>query len=925
MTSTASGTATTGARPRLLHLFVLVGLVFTALPLLPAGASGACPPPHAQRAGEWTVVDAPGFASGGAELTSAAVAFEGRRVTVTNGARVVTASNDTCAWREVWPADHSNPLTDEIAPRPGETVATVVASQSRSAQNTIWVLLRSAGAGATNLRVLTSRDAGQTWKASQTPLVAAEGATTGGRCGYPNSCRLVNPASNVERLYLTFATPEGSTALFVSNDAGATFANRTDASLIAGVTGGFADFEVHPTRSDFAIGTTRQGQIIVTEDGGQTFASLNQTPGAPIGAFAIGDEPGVPDHYTALTLDNGFNDASIGRRWATTDGGQVWNESFAANIGLAGSLNSAAFAPNRDVYVVTLATGSALIEGPDSGRFFSITAPGRVPLRDVQQVRGLGLSFVSPGAVVLYAPSGPPTPPPPPPLDVDTFFPAPPPPPPAATLTPPTLQLDIPLGESRTVELGLELPARPTPIDVFFLLDTSSSQEPAINGLKAGAALIARELAEAGLDVNFGLGEYQDSGAKQGSGVRYRRRVDVQRPSQTLLRELDAMRTRGGTEPHLTALHQVATGSGIANPSVGAPVPAGQQANWRPGSVRVVLMTADNEVMDGEEQGFGPDPDGPSMAQTLAALNGRDIKFVGIELRKREDGQTTVGGLLGIEDITNPNVKSKRRVLMDQVAAGTGARAPVGGVDCDGDGTRELDTDEPLVCAVPWDPDSGSVGDVVEMADPIVRLLLSFADQRPAQLVAVETSGMPVTTTARADYSDVDVRFDNRLFFAASFTCTDQVAGTNHPIRLEARLAAETVATTSGNVQCGKLEPPPRADPRAPAPPAAQPAPAPPAPVTVTSVTTAPAAASAPAVASVGSPVGVVTDQDSPQHQVSTAGSGRGQGMLLASVPVPRREPLPVVTWVGASALSLAFGGYAAQRERRRRAEVHSR
>jgi hypothetical protein len=109
-----------------------------------------------------------------------------------------------------------------------------------------------------------------------------------------------------------------------------------------------------------------------------------------------------------------------------------------------------------------------------------------------------------------------------------------------------------------------------------------------IDGLASGFAGLADDLEQLGIDAHYGLGDYQDT-----NGVRYRRLVDISPADGPLKEALDTIVTAGGAEPAYTALHQIATGSGITSPSRGLPVPKGDGASWRPGSLRVIVHATD--------------------------------------------------------------------------------------------------------------------------------------------------------------------------------------------------------------------------------------------------------------------------------------------------------------------------------------------
>ncbi|MFN2626927.1 MAG: hypothetical protein ABR520_12690, partial [Mycobacteriales bacterium] len=219
------------------------------------------------------------------------------------------------------------------------------------------------------------------------------------------------------------------------------------------------------------------------------------------------------------------------------------------------------------------------------------------------------------------------------------------PPPPPAGFTPKHNALTIPYNQRRTVNYNVGIPPRPTPVDVMFLVDTSGSMQGTIDALKDGLNKIAKGLSDLRIDAQAGLAEYNVVREPGGTQFRpsecanqpamFERLRDIGRIDSDLLERIAALRACGsGPEPVLIALDQLATGSGrdavrigagtapnaqcsLVAASPGCSVRPGQQAHWRPGTVRIVVNATDEQFLN------GPDskdyiPDQPSVAEIAA-------------------------------------------------------------------------------------------------------------------------------------------------------------------------------------------------------------------------------------------------------------------------------------------------------------------
>ncbi|MDP3710851.1 MAG: hypothetical protein Q8R60_00005, partial [Mycobacteriales bacterium] len=397
---------------------------------------------------------------------------------------------------------------------------------------------------------------------------------------------------------------------------------------------------------------------------------------------------------------------------------------------------------------------------------------------------------------------------------------------PETVLSGPT-EVALARDETATLDLDLDLSPEPTPIDVFFLLDTSGSMDDVVNGLVNGFAQLARELGEKRIDAQFGLGEYQDT-----AGTRYHRRLDISPPGEPLRKALATVSTAGGAEPAWTALHQMSTGTGILKPANGDPVPRGEGASWRQGSLRVVVHATDELPSD--------DPDGATRDEAVRAMRDDGVRHVGIEVvRQRSVTQ--------VADDPTPTLDPGRlNRELGAVARATGALAPAGGVDCDGDGTVELAAGAPLVCQVVPNGDVGPVdvgvpetGDgTIELASPLLRILATLRDEQP---VGVEVSPPAAAADLRATVrslsaaTTVNVKESAALAYSVSVTCAPAAYGGTFDLSLLPRVGARRGSALPLRVTCEPLPggpvPPGVEAPGAPQPrPVAAALPAPPIP-----------------------------------------------------------------------------------------------
>jgi Ca2+-binding RTX toxin-like protein len=249
------------------------------------------------------------------------------------------------------------------------------------------------------------------------------------------------------------------------------------------------------------------------------------------------------------------------------------------------------------------------------------------------------------------------------------------------TNPPPTLAAPaLPGGQCRS-PLGA--------IDLFIIVDLSGSFIDDLPVFKTEAPAVIAQLTGQNPDIHIGLGSFQDypiapfGDASLGDKA-YTRVLDLTADENlvlTTIAGLSAVSGAGadGPQSQLPALFQAATGAGQDLSAAGFPgasIAAGQQASFRAGATKIVLLWTDASFHQPGDPGTIPYP-GPSFADTVAALQALDpAKVIGVS-----------SGTGAVTDLS-------------AIAQATGALAPTGGVDCDGDGIVDVPGGAPLVCSI---------------------------------------------------------------------------------------------------------------------------------------------------------------------------------------------------------------------------------
>lgn len=133
---------------------------------------------------------------------------------------------------------------------------------------------------------------------------------------------------------------------------------------------------------------------------------------------------------------------------------------------------------------------------------------------------------------------------------------------------------------------------------------------------------------------------------------------------------------------------------------------------------------------------------------------------------------------------------------MRRMAAATGARAPAGGADCDGDGQPDVPAGDPLVCEI----DSAESENAEVIGPPIVNLVKALEDFRTVELVASDPD--IVTKITPAAYPGIDFKLKWALKFSVTFTCPRDAEDETHAVELEAQARGAGIADATSTIVC---------------------------------------------------------------------------------------------------------------------------
>jgi hypothetical protein len=360
----------------------------------------------------------------------------------------------------------------------------------------------------------------------------------------------------------------------------------------------------------------------------------------------------------------------------------------------------------------------------------------------------------------------------------------------------PTLRVrhhDVTVAPTKTapdpVDFGM--PPSPVPLDVFFLMDTTDSMAPAIEGLKKGVKQIARNLTErTNGSACFGVGDVKDETVFHNGGkttlAPYRLVQPITCDLDQLQAGVDQLEEGGGNseeaEAQTIALTQAVTGKGQVQPPSVLP---GEDAHWT-APTRVIVLITDSGFMESNNSATFP-----TIKDTIKTLNAyHDTKVVGVVVHTDNEFAPA------LRDVT-------------AVVRGTHTVAPAWGVDCDGIGGPDVRAGEPLVC------ETQNEAPAIEPA--IVALLLNIKD--PGTMASQVVDPHHVVAGVDGNLSRiVDLKRENHQPYTLHLTCSPAQDGKDLPVKLSGSVRHQTLVTDEVVVHCRAPKVAPRV-PRRPEPP----------------------------------------------------------------------------------------------------------
>ncbi|HYP23580.1 MAG TPA: hypothetical protein VEV43_08400, partial [Actinomycetota bacterium] len=660
MTATRSRTPWYSRALRIVLTLMVGGTVFAPFAVAQHGHGTSAPPLCGADRGGWESIDVP-FPEGSQAIKSWSISKTTTLMVATNGLVVMRSVDRGCSWNVAWRLD-AVPANGTTATSTESVIEQVHVSESPLAPNKVLVTVDQ-GAPVSRPRVFVSNDGAQTFEPADRGLEASVGRPEEIATAESNPGRafLLTDTSGIQRSLLPDGLPpelQGAKGvaqvLYESVDGGKSWTPMTP--VYSGDP--WDGIEVDPRDADV---------VWLHGDKGIERASTVPPPApsdpprpAPISDVDVWHQAGQPARVIATTTD--------GRVYRSADGGSVF-----ADATLPGAAQSLVImSPIQEVY--STSTGVWLLTSGQPA--FDLTPTDHRPILDLHVTDGAGTElwgrsettierkvFAGPTRQTFdlcktAAKNGIDLPGCPhteqdfevPCVDLDDAG--------EPALQPANVDLTLKPGQSRTVHFDFDLPAKGQQVDVFFLIDVSGSMQDAIDGTARAMNEIVTHLTNRGHDVWFGIGEYRSYDQPPA----YRRVLDVTNNCGAVEEALESLIAfGGGEETQLEALYQVARGE--SRPGVGAVVPAGQAATFRPDARRIIIHTTDEEITEG--------PPNPSYDEVEEALDSAEIDQVGIAI---EDGFTTSGNG-PLENDAPPSEGLKI------VARRTETLAPEGGVD----------------------------------------------------------------------------------------------------------------------------------------------------------------------------------------------------------------------------------------------------
>jgi hypothetical protein len=718
--------------------------------------------------GFWTTIPGPRFDKGPATISGLDIdAQSPNRMLVTNGALIMRSTDRGCSWKKVLDVTSGAELPGRIS---GDATVKTLASSERDG-DLVFASVEERVGPVSRPHVVVSDDGGADWSYSDAGLPLA---------GVPKL--LEASASDPGAAYLVIDVAGASDLLVATTNAGAAWQakNRLPAAAV--------DLAIDPSASDTLwLGAT--DGLYRSKNGGSSFTAIDQFATQPTGPVDVFHHEGSPARILA------FNAASGSGR-VSNNGGQTW-----PSVGNQGPVTSVAHGllPHE---IAKSAAGRVWGFVPSILDWVDLRAP-------TPNVRGLvfdrtrdpSMYGYSPRTIEIFGwpPLGK--------IDIPkgtveipdiSLIETDPPDLGDTRLTPAKRKVKLDVGESKTVPYKLKVPRTLTPLDVLFLVDTSSSMTQVIREAAEALGTIYNGLAASGAAVQFGLVEFRSYPTdvpprSDTDNYVYRRVLNIGAGATEMTEAIRGLTAEGGGQydAQLEALWQTATGSGKdvwpTGPS-SRDVPAGQQVDFRLKALRVVIHVGDEPFgregaqRDQDNNVTRPEnelakPDIPEFDAVAQALRSNNIKQLGLSLY--------------------PDATEDLR----EMAAATDALAPREGVDCDRDGIVEIEAGEPLVCVLRPD----EIEDV-NMTPAIISLVEAV---RTKSSVRLDTSGKndEVVQAIKPDrYTSVLLQADNTMNFDVVYTCPRSLEGETLEIELRARGIIGEQPVARASVVCAPIK-----------------------------------------------------------------------------------------------------------------------
>jgi hypothetical protein len=713
--------------------------------------------------GAWTALR-PAFPAGPATvLDVASPAFEPDTIYATNGTAVVRTIDGGCSWVPIFNADAAiNGLVPQPAP---DSISQVVAPSSATNSKFVYVVAEHTVGGVNRPVVYSNSNHGTAAWISSDPNPASPSASSlpaAGKITDLAACNLL-PSTVYAVVDSLDAAGADVRNLYQSTDSGVTWQLRNG----VGAPFPYEQLLVHPTLNNglFALASGRLNQ---SNDAGAVFRTVGPAP-----SDATSADVAVGDGYIRLAQGHST------RNWVdvSSDGGLTWRSEStpiqAKYVAMAPLRNVVAVGDGKRVaLVVGAATGVSTVDvtptgqpplhisisAPSPGGFSLVGASGGVVLR-----AGLTLAFKAlPPGIIRLLPGG----------LAGHYFPP--------SIVPGAQTVTLPPGASQDLPYTLLLPRRPSIVDIMFLVDTTGSMNGTIAGLRQDLAFIVNDVGTLGLNVKFGLGDFKDlaTGFGEGGGAKgdypFALRRVIGPADAQLAAQIGKLAASGGgdtPEADLTALYQSTTGAGEAmnNQVI---VDPGQQARYRPGSVRIAIVGTDAPFHQGK--GY------PSWSSVAHALRTNGVRQVGLSV-----------GTASMQDLSD-------------MATDSGAIAPEGGLDCNGDGKTDIQEGQPLVCPVSAGT-LGAAGAPVQLGPAVVAMTEAVKDYR---LVTVgvhagnSASAGHITLVGNSLHPGINLKADNEIPFTVHYSCPSLPTRHSYQASVGADITSSPVASVPATLIC---------------------------------------------------------------------------------------------------------------------------